>query len=130
MTYIAIPFTVVALIIMAALLLNPLRRSEKSIRRSMLKLTPVGTSMKDVIGVIESNENWDYHIQDNGYIFARGTPYRGSPINTKSVVGVKSIVVYIGQYRAFFLTDVSVFYAFDEDSKLIDIAVLKETDSL
>jgi hypothetical protein len=109
---------------------NPLRRSEKSIRTSMLKLTPVGTGMEDVIGVIESNENWAYYIRDIGYVFVYDRPSKRAPISNEPVVGVKSIVVHIGEYHAFFLTDVSVFYAFGKDSTLIDIAVLKETDSL
>lgn len=57
-------------------------------------------------------------------------PFRSAPRKDDPIVGVKSIDVYLGEYRTIFDTGVSVFYSFDEDSKLIEIAVLKETDSL
>ena len=110
---------------------NPLRRSEEQIRADMLKLTPIGMNMDDVIKIIGENPKWEIrHIRDwIGYGMAGGRPTDFTSIE-ENIVGVKSIRVYLGQYRRFFAVGVSVFYGFDENSKLIDIAVLKETDGL
>ncbi len=113
------------------MMLNPLRRSEEQIRKNMLKLTPIGTSMVNVIKVIESNEEWEVQYTfEHGYFFMHGRPSRHTPQDDDPVVGEKSMEVHLGEYRVIFVTDVSVFYAFDETSKLIDIAVLKEVDSM
>jgi hypothetical protein len=97
----------------------------------MLKLTPIGMSMEDVVSVIEGNEKWKIQYEfDRGYFFMHGRPSRRAPKSGDPVIGVKSMEVHIGEYRTLFITDVSVFYGFDENLKLIDIAVLKETDSL
>jgi arginine deiminase len=38
---------------------NPLRRSETRIREDILKITPIGTSMDEVIEIIQNNEKWE-----------------------------------------------------------------------
>ena len=106
-------------ILILVTILNPLRRSEEHIRRSMLEDTPIGTSIEDVIDIIENKEKWEiiYVSYEHGY-FRRGPS-----------VGEKSIRALIGDYGFLFLkTSVSVYWGFDEDSKLIEIAVWKSTD--
>lgn len=116
----------IILVLVIIMFLNPLRRSEEQIKRNMLKLTPIGTSMEVVISIIDGNK-WKYHVRDYGYFFIHGLPSRHA---SRPAIGVKSIDAYLGEYRTIFLTGVSVFYGFDEDSILIDIAVLKEVDGL
>jgi len=126
--FIALP--IVALTVSLMILLNPLRWPEKSIRVKMLKLTPIGTKIEDVVSIINDNDKWKmYPVRNYGYYYS-GQPSRHYTELEDCVVGVKSMYVYIGEYRTIFATDVTVFYGFDEDSKLIDIAVLKEKDSL
>ena len=122
----------VILIVCVTLMSNPLRWSKESIKARMLTLIPIGTSLEEVISVIEDNSKWKllYSVRNYGYFCRNGIPYRSAPINDDYAVGVKSIEVYLGEYRAVFATGVTVFYGFDEDSNLVDIAVLKETDSL
>ena len=110
---------------------NQLRRSSEQIREDMLKLTPIGTSMDDVLEVITNNQKWKirYIREWVGFRMTGGRPSEGVP-DSNNNVGVKSIRVYLGQYGIIFATGVSVFYGFDEDSKLIEIGVKKETDSL
>jgi hypothetical protein len=129
--YVLIAVSAVIIIAVAILLSNPLRRSEESIRSNMLKLTPIGTSMEDVINVIENNKNWKIRYTfDNGYSMLGGRPSGPYYGDDGTIVGVKSIDAHIGEYRTIFATDVLIFYAFDENLKLINIAVRKDTDSL
>jgi len=51
-------------------------------------------------------------------------------LNPEEVIGEKSIRVSVGSYGFIFKTNVTVFFGFDEDSKLIDIWIWKTTDSL
>ena len=142
MIYFLIPMFAIALTIVIVVASNPLRKSEERIRSDMLLLTPVGTCMEDVIAVIENNDTWvrEWVDHEYGYAVLHGRPMRyglygyedGRRVNPDyKVVGEKSIFVTIGQYKqaVFFHTFVIVFYGFDENSELIDIAVLKEVDS-
>ena len=134
-------FSVLVVIILACVLIavlsNPLARSEKHIKKDLLTLTPIGTSMEDVIAAVEKNEKWKivcinensgYFIDENGK--ADNNTYPGV---SYTVVGVKSIEVLLGRddiLGIFYLHYVSVWYGFDENSNLINIAVKKEVDWL
>lgn len=83
------------------------------------------------MGVIEGNEKWTvYSTRDYGYPYMHGRPSRRAPESGDPVVGVKSMDVHLGSYRTIFITDVIAFFAFDEDSKLVDIAILKDMDAM
>ncbi|MFD0959133.1 hypothetical protein [Paenibacillus chungangensis] len=119
---------VIVLILIAALLIagirlvfNPLTRSEDTIRQKMLSQFPVGTHMDDIIQFANHKKDWsDVKISYiNGYSIDRGEE-----------VGKKRISVHIGEYQIFFVTDVEVFFGFNENSELIDIRVRKTIDSL
>ena len=105
---------------------NPLRRSAEEITEDILELTPIGTSMENVVGVIESNKKWEW----NGYIAPVGFLKQPPPPEECTYVGTQSIRAFIGEYSDGFATTVTVFWGFDEDSKLIDVWVWKEKDSL
>jgi len=127
---IAIAIFSVVVIVAILVLSNPLRRrSEERIRTVMLNHTPIGMSMDEVIGVIENNDNWEIRrTRDHGYAIRSGVPDITIMRGDKNIVGVKAMEVTIGSYNFFFVAGkmtVYVFYAFDEDSKLIDIAVVK-----
>lgn len=98
---------------------NSLRKSETEIRDAILELTPIGTSMDDVIRVIESYGKWEW----GGHISPNGFPTDASG-NTR--IGEQSIRVTIGTYKNFYKTFVVVFWGFDGDSNLIDIRVRKD----
>ena len=124
-------FVIVLVIILGialTLYLNPLRRSEEKIREKMLELTPIGTSMEDVVKVVEGNNKWEiaWISYDRGYIIQE-------PGKPRTTIGEKSIRVFIGEYpfgEGIFTTAVTVFWGFDENIKLIDVWVWKTTDSL
>jgi hypothetical protein len=132
-----IVFVLIILIVIVVNLLNPLAKSEEQIRADMLKLTPIGTSIDDVREVIERNRRWKfrYYYPDSGYLLVHGRPRRGSS-STGEYVGVKHMEVLIGTSGVTISTRgirfnvaVSVFYAFDENSNLIGIAVLSDADA-
>ena len=124
---------VVLLIVVAVVFvvkaLNPLRRSSEQIRENMLQQTPIGTSMEDVIKVIESHEKWkiDYVANDIGYSMMGGAPGDASD-REKPIIGKKSIRAVIGAYTNFFNTTVTSYWGFDENSKLVNLHIHKDTD--
>ena len=123
--YLTVPFTSPAFMTGAISLSRP----ESLIRRDMLRITPIGTSKENVIEVIE-NRGWTVRfIRDtSGYFINRGQVSDGpSPFMAEmgqSVeVGTQSIRIFLGRG---FAVLVGVYYAFDEDSKLIDIAIRRQ----
>jgi len=132
--YIGIIVVAIIIAVVIVMLANPLRRSEERIRDSILRITPIGMSMEDVLNIIEDNGRWEIrHIFDQGYIVGRWGvrgPHQGYFISGHDVaiVGVASLEVHIGSYNFlfFFLEErVSVFFGFDKDSKLVDIGIRK-----
>jgi len=128
--YIIVGLIVIVLIISVYLLftviLNP---SRGVIKNELLKVTPIGTSMEDVISAIESKNKWKirYIDYESGYrIDKYGNPDFTYMPQFYTVVGEKSIEVFIGVYLKGIY--VSAYYAFDENSNLIDILVYKEWD--
>ena len=121
-------FLIIMIFIIINIITNPLRKSEEQIKENILKIIPNGTDMDDVIKSIENNKKWKitWINNEHGYGMAYGRPGEYY-IDT---VGVKSIRSNVGHYSNLFITDVVVYWGFDEDLKLIDIAVRKDTDSL
>ena len=127
-TYTIIAIVIIIAIIMILMLFYRLQSYEPYVHNKMLKLTPIGTSMEDVIKVIESKKKWQVWDIDHG-----GGRRKPLPQNSESYknhfIESKSINVLIGEYMTPFTTSVTVRWKFDDDLKLIDIEVRAETDS-
>ena len=99
------------------------RKPEEEIRLILLEIFPKGTHMEDTIEKIRSEYiDWEiwYIDHDSGY----GIDHKGIPGEIgQTMVGSQSIRVEMGE-------DVVVFFGFDADSKLVDISVRKDVDSL
>jgi len=109
---------------------DPLRRSERKIKEEVLELTPIGSSMEEVIRVIENNERWNVSYINHDLGFARPGPPDPEDVaqgSNVTIVGEKSIEVILGTYSGFttFKTYVSTYWGFDENENLIDIYVYK-----
>ena len=121
LVYIILALLVIGLGIFAvSCTLNPLRKSEEDIRTAILEITPIGMSINDTLSAIE-NKGW---ISD-GINHLRGV----SSVEIQALnetVGSKSIKANVGEYTIFFETRVLVWWAFDEDSKLLDVFVRKD----
>jgi len=109
-----------------------LRQSEEEIREYLLELTPVGSSMSDVLVEIERDEMWTLgFINDRfGFVMIDGRPLTiGNYVPGATIIGTQSIRATPGSYRrdivSMYLTHVDVFWGFDENSQLIDIQVGK-----
>ena len=108
----------------AFVLANPLRYSENHIKGQLLRRAPLGTTMTDVQQLIES-KGWvvsDYR-DDVGFFDQRPA--------ANAIVGKKHIRAELGSYQDIpFRAYVTVFWGFDEQSRLIDVWVWKTWDGL
>jgi hypothetical protein len=123
-----ISFITILALVMVSMMTNPLLRTDKSIRRYLLQITPIGTSMEDVVHAVSDRSNWTIrHIADRHGV---GFDPRWPTVPTLSwlredhiVVGEKSIRIHLGSYRFIMGVDVSGYYAFDENGELMDIFI-------
>jgi len=119
--------SIIILVVLLVIWSNPLRRSEERIRERMLLITPIGISVNNVIATIESNEWEIWYVRNHGFELLEGRPKEPASRETQNIVGEHSIRASIGYYYNFvFQTWVVVFWGFDENFQLIDIAVRKD----
>jgi len=111
-----------------------LSRPESAIRRDLLRITPIGTSKEEVLSVIEER-GWTlmWTRVTAGYFLNRGRVGDGpNPFMVESgesfEIGTQSLRMHLGRFRMILDIDVCAYYAFDEDSKLVDIAIRREMD--
>ncbi len=108
-------------------ILNPLTRSEEVIRDKLLQQTPLGSSMEDILQFVKKEALEVRYIN-----YEHGFRYQG--VGPTKYVGEKSMRVYFGYYRTinnvYLVTDVTVFYGFNDKEELIDIWVWKTVDGL
>ena len=112
-----------------------MRRPSILIRHHFLRLTPIGTSIDDVIAVIDSRDDfsWNGHVSEHGFstrTFSRPPP-SSSGIPDVPRIGEKSIRVRLGNYQSWYSsliglsTNVYVHWGFDGDGKLIAVGVIR-----
>ncbi len=119
--YIILALLVIALgIVVISCSSNPLRKSEADIKTTILESTPIGMDIDDALSVIENN-GWT----TAGINHSRGVS-SAEIQHLNENVGSKSIKADIGRYTTFFETKVSAWWAFDDDSKLVDVFVRKD----
>ena len=100
------------------------RKSEEKIQENLLKVTPLGTSMEDVLRVIEINKKWELVWISTEY------PHNDTNLHADYIIGDKSIKAYIGNFGIIFETSVEAYWGFDENDKLIEIGIRKTTNTL
>ncbi len=115
--------------------LSPLRRSEDEIKKDLLKLTPIGMDMENVIATLKRNKEWDtLEVSDEHGVlydqrFERPMHY-ASYIEGKEEqveIGEKSVSIGLGHYGRFVnVRFVRAWWAFDENSRLINILIEKD----
>ncbi|MCK5612726.1 hypothetical protein KAR91_63220 [Candidatus Pacearchaeota archaeon] len=119
-----IGLVVISATILLAMFSNPLRRSESWIQTYVLNITPLGSSFDDVAQIIEK-QGWEvaYKSKEHGFRDQGSCP--------EKIVGSMSIRASLGDYRGIpFKANVTVFWGFDEEGKLIDIWVWKTWDGI
>jgi len=101
-------------IVFVPMLTNPLRRPPEMVANYFLGITPIGTSMEDVIAIVEDQ-------------FA---PFRHSPrILEREVISIVGgyIAPWYRLLLPIFETNVHVFWRFDEAGYLTEVNVWKDT---
>ena len=106
------------------ILSNPLRKTQENIRRDVLLLTPIGSTIEEVIDVIENNSRWKILWID----YDNNSSY--TDLIYDRIIGDKAIKVLGGSYRNIFETFVEIYWGFDGEGKLIEVGVRKTTASL
>lgn len=127
-----IMLSIIALIVCSIFVIisNPLRKSNEEIKEAVLSIIPLGTNIDDAIELIEG-ENWTVRsIVDNGVGFDDDNKPSEPGMNDVRVLGEKSIRVHMGDYRSPFVTSVVAFFYFDDEARLIGVAIRKDVDSL
>ena len=110
--------------------LNPLWQSHDSLKRHLLKITPIGTSMEEAKVAIEKSfklADSDIGVDmESGYkINDQGERYIDYLDKSYTIVGEKSIHFYLGSGGL--SSSIGAKYAFDENDKLIEILVWSST---
>jgi hypothetical protein len=100
---------------------NSLLRSDASIRRSLLKHTPLGTSRDDCFTFVEK-QGWTagWGLSESMW---------QNPNKPKEMVVVSSFGVDLGHYTLVLRTDVEAFWGFDASNRLVDVCVRRSTDA-
>ena len=120
-------FCVAPLLIVSAIgvrVSNDWRRgSDESIRERLLKAAPLGSSLVEVEAVVKSG-GWPYVVErEQGFYDQRLRPAQ--------IVGSQHLRASLGDYINIPIplpTNVTVFWGFDADGRLIDLWVWKTTD--
>jgi len=130
--YLSIVF-LIPLAIFVSMLINPMRRPHRNVRNYILRQTPLGTSMDDVISFAGRRAGWRIPRvnREHGFLH-RGEPIPGWPVSAlsgHSVIGEMSVRVYAERYHAWYKlfvpTGVTVFWGFDTEGNLIEVFVWK-----
>ena len=115
-----------------SMIFNPLRRPAPMIMNHILRHTPIGMEMEEVIRIIENNERLGSPIinRDGGFSHPnpRASPWDYSERVGALIIGSKSVQTrhaYDVSLLVFgFLTrNARVLWGFDENGKLIDVYV-------
>ena len=98
-----------------------LRKSEENIKDNILKLTPIDSSLDEVIGVIKNNKKWQ--VLSNG-TWKQWLSLSDNEIQQQknNIIRTKTIHVLLGRW---FLTYVSAYWNLDDDGIIIEINIRK-----
>ena len=100
-----------------------LRHDDQAIESKLRSLTPLGSTELQVLSYLEKEGLKPQPIW-------RGEIKPGSQYIHSTVPGRSFFRVLVGEYRNIFVTSVSAFYIFDQNQRLVEIGVRKETDAL
>jgi len=129
-------YIILAVIILAVItpIINPIRRTDKALRKHLLSIIPIGTSMEEVIRIIEGHNCWIIERVEENYGVVLDSrdmyPLRSAPTTFRNskVIGEQAVWIDLGSYYGIFKNYVSAHLAFDENEELIDIFIRREPD--
>lgn len=102
---------------------SELRKSEEAIKHNILNDVPLGSDMSEVLDFLKDNNREIISVDRNGGFYDQR-------VRPAKETGKMSIQSNFGDYRKIiFRANVTVYFAFDEEGKLIDVWVWKTTDA-
>jgi len=106
---------------------NPMRRTAPMISNHILRYTPIGMCIEDVIEVIENNEMWGTPLVNRRSGFHHPTHFvsDGAGGSLTAIIGEQSIQTRPEIYNVilFHQRITRIFLGFDENGKLIEVYV-------
>jgi len=125
-----------SLTIIIPMITTPVRRSSTMIRNYIVRITPIGTRIEDVIQVIEDRDDWGVPHINYEFGIAPQRPWIRIPHGIEGIpdldrIGEMSVSSNMGThfawYRWFPLMEFSVvvYWAFDEDGELVEVFVAR-----
>jgi len=110
------------------------RRPQWMIRNQILSITPLGTSIEDVIAIIENSDDFGHmHVDFERGLYRPPTGIYGLPSwigQPARHVGEMYVSAHIGSYRAwyrwFHITGKSIIWGFDEDGALVEVYIREQ----
>jgi hypothetical protein len=117
------PFIVLIIVLIFVFFLRSPKTAEQ-MRADVLKTTPIGMSMEDVVWRANSNRLGIHHI-DNEFGYALSGRASWSFFPDEVVVGEKSVRGFFrdSSNPEFPVSGIQIFWGFDENSKLIDVYI-------
>lgn len=102
---------------------SELSKSEETIKAEILSHVPFDSDISEVVEYLKFQKyEIDFVDKHDGFLDQRVRPAK--------ITGKMSISANFGDYRGFiFMVNVTVYFAFDENGKLIDIWVWKTMDA-
>ena len=124
-----IAFVMLATII--PMVINPIRRPRGMVRNYILRQTPLGTSIYDVITIVEGRDDWGEAYIDFEKGFLTSTSRRPTIEEQFSsyVIGEMTVSVNLGGFHAWYIVfgvprvSTSARWGFDADGRLIEVFI-------
>jgi uncharacterized protein YxeA len=121
----------ILIIVIIFTIIHPISMPNKLVEKYLFLQINKGTSMEDAIKEIEDKWeikriNYDYGI----YFTENGQPNEINLETKKDLVGSKYIYARLGEYTTIFDCFVYAYFIFDENDKLIKIAVTRDWDAM
>ena len=114
-----------AVLLVGPFVANPLRLPDTVIESYLLREVPLGSASSDVHQLI-ARHGWElasYHEEDSGFVDRSTRP--------RTVVGESSIRASLGNYWGLpFEVNVTVFWGFDAEERLIGIGIWRTANGL
>jgi len=110
---------------------NPMRRPHGMATNYILRLTPIGMDINEVLYIIEGHRNWHIGTPNFERGFLRPPDVSSSRVGEKSITarghplgsGYWPAPIPVPIWPWFFRTIVSIYWGFDADGKLIEVYV-------
>ena len=118
----------------------PLARTDKGVCNYVLRKIPIGTGMEEVVTVAEK-EAWEIREMNNEHglrindsagnvsVASKDEMINGVENNRVRIVGVKAMVIELGEFYGPFHTAVFAYLAFDESQEFVEVSIRRDIDA-